>query len=89
MLENMYTWQELNNLASSGRMDTPIWVQFVSSCDTYVAVPDWNPKNNFIAVLGCDWKELSRRYGVKWIAWKLPPTAQEKADALLMAFERK
>ncbi len=85
-MENLFAWDELDELASSGKMDTPIWVQFANSCDTFVAVLDWNPAQNFIAVLGVDWAEVAANYGIRWIAWRLPPTAQEKADALLTEF---
>ncbi len=78
MSENLFTYTELDELASSGKMDTPIWVQFVDSGDTVVAILDWSPDKNFIAVLGVDWTEVAGNYGITWFAWKRPPTAQEK-----------
>ena len=78
MSENLFTYMKLDELASSGRMDTPIWVQFVDSCNAVVAILDWSPDKNFIAVLGVDWTEVAGNYGITWFAWKLPPTAQEK-----------
>lgn len=78
MSENLFTYTELDELASSGRMDTPIWVQSVDSCNAVVAILDWSPDKNFIAVLGVNWTEAAGNYGVTWFAWKRPPTDQEE-----------
>ena len=65
MSENLFTYTELDELASSGRMDTPIWVQFVDSGDTVVAILGWSPDKNFIAVLGVNWTEAAGNYGME------------------------